>query len=151
MLYGASRAQETIMTHPNHEHLLKVLQKTRTEIIAGHSFGDRPQTDSDQESKETQSWPAEQSQTFPSTTADSSFDEDTLLTDDEIARQDKGGMSLLFDADVATFNESPSNDAQNAQQSTGQDRPGSAWDRLRAKAEQNKSKDEKKSVWGDDK
>jgi hypothetical protein len=94
MLYGASRAQNTIMTHPNHEHLLKVLQQTRKEMMAGRSFGGDQPIDPSPDARETQSWPAEQQQTFPSTSADSSFDENTLLTDEEIARQDKGGMSI---------------------------------------------------------
>lgn len=90
MLYGASRAQNTIRTHPNHEHLLKVLRETRKELMAGKEF-DGSQSDSEREAQ----WPSEKQETDPSAASTSSFDEDTLLTDDEINRQNQGGISPI--------------------------------------------------------
>ena len=94
MIYGASRAQKTISTHPNHEHLLKVLRDTRKELMAGKDFGGS-QSDSAEEAQ----WPSEKQETYPSTpqstSSNASFDDDTLLTDDEINRQNQGGISLV--------------------------------------------------------
>ena len=83
MIYGASRAQKTIKTHPNHEHLLNVLRDTRKELMAGKDFG-RDQSDSDEEAQ----WPL----STPQSSSNSSFDDDTLLSDDEINRQNQGGI-----------------------------------------------------------
>jgi hypothetical protein len=93
MIYGASRAQKTIRTHPNHEHLLKVLRDTRKELMAGKDFGGS-QSDSEGETQ----WPSEKQETYPSTpqsSSNSSFDDDTLLSDDEINRQNQGGISSV--------------------------------------------------------
>jgi hypothetical protein len=93
MLYGSSVAQKVIMKHPNHEHLLKVLQETRSELTAGRGFGDGP-SEMSPNTEETQSWPSERQEAYPSipTSRKDSFDEDSLLTDDEINRQNQGGV-----------------------------------------------------------
>ena len=88
MLYGASRVQKTIRTHPNHEHLLKVLRDTRRELMAGKDFGGS-QSDTEGQAQ----WPSEKHETDPSASSTSSFDDNTLLTDDEINRQNQGGIS----------------------------------------------------------
>jgi hypothetical protein len=93
MLYGASRAETIIRTHPNHEHLLKVLKETRAEIMSGR-FENPSQSDSSDDSGQ---WPSETSVTDPSappqsSSTTSSFDDDKLLTDDEIDRQSRGGL-----------------------------------------------------------
>lgn len=98
MLFGASRAQQLIETHPNRQHLLKVLQETRSEIFAGRGPGTRPPS-SEEAFPETESsspgWPSERQDAYPSTPSSSkdTFDDDTLLSDDEINRQNQEGMS----------------------------------------------------------
>ena len=95
MLYGGSAAQKMIMKHPNHDHLLKVLQETRSELTAGRGFGNGP-SEMSPNTEETQSWPSEQQEAYPSApTSKDSFDEDSLLSDDEINRQNQGGVSNL--------------------------------------------------------
>src|SRR5579862_9625143 len=101
MLFGASRAQSVIMTHPNHAHLLKVLQETKSEIMAGRGPGSPSSPSSDNPFPETQSsspsWPSEKQDTYPSTTnSKDGFDEDTLLSDEEINRQNQGGKYFRF-------------------------------------------------------
>lgn len=95
MLYGGSQAQKVIMSHPNHEHLLKVMQQTRAALMTGQQFGSG-QSDMSPNNEETQSWPSERQEAYPSlpSTRKESFDDDALLTDDEINRQNQGGMSL---------------------------------------------------------
>jgi len=104
MFYGASRAQKLIMTHPNHDHLLKVLQETRAEIMAGRGPGSPSSSTSssdnpfpETESSTSPSWPSERQDAYPSTPNSTSdtFDGDTLLSDDEINRQNRGGNSQL--------------------------------------------------------
>lgn len=73
LVYGTERARQTIMTHPNHEHLLRVLDETRSKIGAGSMFGPRPQTpDTSPEAEQVQSW------------SQAEIDEDALLTDEEV-------------------------------------------------------------------
>src|SRR5438105_1653218 len=101
MLFGASRAQSIIMTHPNHTHLLKVLQETKSEIMAGRGPGSPSSSSSDNPFPETQSsspsWPSEKQDTYPSTAnSKDGFDDDTLLSDDEINRQNQGGTYFRF-------------------------------------------------------
>jgi hypothetical protein len=91
MLYGATRAQATIRTHPNHEHLLKVLRDTRKELMAGKEFGG-----SQSESEGDALWPSEQ-QKMSTSTPNPIFDEDSLLTDDEIDRRNQGGIFLRIE------------------------------------------------------
>ena len=108
MLYGASRAQALIETHPNREHLLQVLKETKTEIFAGRGPGSSNPSDPSSENPfpETESssslptWPSsEQQQDGYSSTARGAsssrdtFDENTLLSDDEINRQNQGCTS----------------------------------------------------------
>jgi len=101
MLYGMSQAEKTIMTHPNHEHLLKVLQKSRNEMFGGQFPSRRPDTgqsgSTGSDTNETESWPSERQDTYPSSpnTSNESFDEDTLYTDEEISRQNQGGERLF--------------------------------------------------------
>ena len=88
MLYGAQRAQQVILTHPNHEHLLRVLEQTKKQLMAGEKFGgDAP--DSGIVSDNSGSWPSDRQNA-----TNSSFDDDALLTDDEINRQNQGGSAL---------------------------------------------------------
>ena len=153
MLYGARRAQQTIIQHPNHEHLLKVLSQTRKEVMAGRGFGGDKSSELPNETQDQQSWPAEQPPAFPSTPAENpTYDEDALLSDEEIARQNKGGYYLdLHMLIIATFGETPS-DAKKTEQSARQDKSSSAWERIRAQA--GKSQDsgaEEKNEWSDDK
>lgn len=104
MLYGATRAQATIRTHPNHEHLLKVLRDTKKELMAGKEFGG-----SQSESERDALWPSEQEKTSPSTSTNPIFDEDSLLTDDEIDRRNQGGIFLRIEGvDCSYFHSSES-------------------------------------------
>jgi hypothetical protein len=95
MVYGASAARKVIMTHPNHEHLLKVLAQTRSALMTGQQFGSG-QTEMSSSNEETQSWPSERQEAYPSlpSSRTDSSDDDSLLTDDEINRQNQGGLSL---------------------------------------------------------
>jgi hypothetical protein len=95
MMYGASRAQELINTHPNHEHLLKVLKETRAEVMSGR-FNEQHSSDSDSQSDDSQwssSSPPERYSSTPQSSSSSSFDDDSLLTDEEISRQNQGGTT----------------------------------------------------------
>ena len=58
-------------------------------MMAGR--GGEKSTELPNETQDQQSWPAEQSQTFPNTPAENpTYDEDALLSDEEIARRNKG-------------------------------------------------------------
>lgn len=63
--------------------------------------------------------------------------------------------SFGSEVDVATFTPPSQGNTRSSVQSAGTERPRSAWDELRAKAERNKPQQEqqekKESVWGDDK
>src|SRR5271169_2871624 len=126
MLYGAQRAQDLLLTHPNNKHLLQVLEQTKARMIAGDQF-DGSGSESGMVNDSAESWPSERQNAYPSNTNEK-FDEDELLTDDEINKQDQGGM-FLYDAMgliIATF--TPPNRGNNDASS------GSAWDELRKKA-----------------
>lgn len=87
------RARTVVMTHPNHEHLVKVLERNRREWTSGRSL-DRGQTGNEaSDQTQTESWSSERQDPFSSTpnSSNESFDEDTLLTDEEINRQNQGG------------------------------------------------------------
>jgi hypothetical protein len=150
MMYGAARAQETIMKHPNHEHLLKVLRETRSEIMSGKGFDQRP-SEMSAEVDTSQSWDSERQSTFPSTpnTQRDGFDNDRMLTDEEINRQSQGGSHRQYArADLATFT------PPEQQRPAAIDKPRSAWDALRAKAgekQQPPAEQKEKDVWGEDK
>ena len=98
-MYGAYRAHAIIMTHPNHEHLLKVLRETRSEFMAGRGFdGRQSSSDASSEPDQAKGWQPEGQDAYSSTKSSSSdtFDEDTLLTDEEIARQNQGGAPIVL-------------------------------------------------------
>ena len=96
MLYGSYRAQKTIETHPNHQHLLKVLKEVMNNrrINAGSSapVGTAPDTD------ENQLWSSDRHRPSASSSESSKdqFDEDALLTDEEINRKSQGGCDLII-------------------------------------------------------
>jgi hypothetical protein len=107
MLYGASRAQALIETHPNREHLLQVLKETKSEIFAGRGPGSASPSDPslenpfpETESSSLPTWPSEEQDAYSSTTRassrDNTFDENTLLSDDEINRQNQGCKSIVI-------------------------------------------------------
>lgn len=145
------------MTHPNHEHLLKVLNQTRSEIMAGRGFGESSgpsesssPSEMSPESDQSQSWASERQDAFPTTSTSSmdKFDENTLLTDDQVDRQSQESLSSNFQTDLASFTprDRPSQDSL--------DNPRSAWDNLRARAAQSKPPQEKpkeQDIWGNDK
>jgi hypothetical protein len=91
MLYGAERAQQLVLTHPNNQHLVKVLEQTRTRLVAGEKFGGND-SDSGMVSDNADSWPSDQQSAYPSN-PNETFDDDALLTDDEINKENQGGMS----------------------------------------------------------
>ena len=93
MLYGAQRAQEVVRTHPNNKHLLQVLEQTKARLIAGDKFDGSGSESQGMVNDSADSWPSDRQNAYPSNTNDK-FDEDELLTDDEINKQDQGGMSL---------------------------------------------------------
>jgi hypothetical protein len=153
-LYGGQRAQEVIRTHPNNKHLLEVLEQTKARLLAGDKFDGRGSEIQEMVNDSGVSWPSDRHNAYPSNTNDK-FDEDELLTDDEINRQDQGGMSLYesgIGLIIATF--TPPNRG-NAGASS--DKSGSAWDELRNKAarqnppSQQPQEKKENDVWGEDK
>jgi hypothetical protein len=66
--------------------------------VAGRGFGNGPSKMSPN-TEETQSWPSERQEAYPSIPASpkDSFEEDSLLTDDEINRQNQGGVSPILE------------------------------------------------------
>ena len=152
MMYGAQRAQELLLTHPNNKHLLQVLEQTKARMIAGDKF-DGSGSESGMVNDSPDSWPSDRQNAYPSNTNDK-FDEDELLTDDEVNKQGQGGISIYeaIGLTLATF--TPPNRGNNG---TSSDKPGSAWDELRNRAgrqnpppQQQQGKKES-DVWGEDK
>jgi hypothetical protein len=151
MMYGAQQANELLLTHPNNKHLLHVLEQTKARMIAGDKF-DGSGSESGMVNDSADSWPSDRQNAYPSNTNEK-FGEDELLTDDEINKQDQGGMSI-YDATeliLATF--TPPNRGNNG----SSDKTGSAWDELRNKAarqnppsQQPQGKNDN-DVWGEDK
>lgn len=92
MLYGGKRANDLIATHPNSEHLRKVLGEMRAELMANRGVDShKPEMSHNGDSGDSSS--SERQETYPSNPSSSndSFDEDALLTDDEISRRNQGG------------------------------------------------------------
>jgi len=85
------QAERVILTHPNNKHLLQVLKQTKNLVMAGQQF-EKSGSDSDSGmvSDSPSSWPSERQEAFPST-PNETFDDDALLTDDEINKQNQGG------------------------------------------------------------
>jgi hypothetical protein len=82
-MYGASRAEKLISSHPNHEHLLKVLRETRLSAFSENAPQTRQQFPS-RDSPLTSQLPEEQFEP-------EQFDSDTLLSDDQVNREYKDG------------------------------------------------------------
>jgi hypothetical protein len=80
-----------IQSHPNHDHLLSVLNKTRMEILQGHQWDGNSPSSSSGSPSEGQ-WPS--SDHFGEQQQPQSTFDDHLLTDDEINRQNQSGTSL---------------------------------------------------------
>ena len=95
MIYGAQRAQQVILTHPNHEHLLRVLEKTNSRLVAGERFGENVSEDG---------MVSDSSDSYPSNPNNESFDDDALLTDDEVNKQNQGGMFLYCAIELTNGN-----------------------------------------------
>jgi hypothetical protein len=93
MLYGGKRANDLISTHPNSEHLLKVLRETRAELLANRGIDYHKPSEVSHDGDSSDSWSSERQDTYPSTpnSSNDSFDEDSLLTDEEINRRNQGG------------------------------------------------------------
>lgn len=95
MYYGAHRAAQVIQSHPNKDHLLRVLNDTRMEMLQGHQWGrDSPGAGTEPQSDQWSSsdgfgGQGQQGQ------SQGTFDDDHLLSDEEIARQSQSGMALV--------------------------------------------------------
>jgi hypothetical protein len=90
MIYGTDRARQTILTHPNNEHLLHVLDQTKSQIFAGGKFGGRPENqEMSPEAEQAQSW------------SQAEFDENSLLTDDEVNEKSQKRTSRVWLADCS--------------------------------------------------
>jgi len=97
MYYGATRAAQVIQSHPNRDHLLSVLNQTTYEIMRGHEWGAQGDSSDGHFPSTGQKWPSfdgsgTQGQQQGGTTPVEPFDDDRLLSDEEVNRQNKGGM-----------------------------------------------------------
>ena len=96
MYYGATRAAQVIQSHPNRDHLLRVLNQTTYEIMRGHEWGAQGDSSEGRFPSTGQQWPSldgsgAQGQEQGGTTPVEPFDDDRLLSDEEVNRQSRGG------------------------------------------------------------